>query len=351
MNRLLKLSSLAVITIICIQGYRTLSSASPFYPIEPHFSGQCEPVTGVIGAEDITIDHAHQFAYISADDRRATAANKPVSGGIYGLDLSTPEAYPVLLTSNFSEDFHPHGIYLYQNDSGDDSLFVINHRHTGEQQIEIFDITDVSTLTHRQSITYPELISPNDIVAISPTQFYATNDHGYPPGHLMQTVEEYLVLPTSSVSYFDGKQGQMVATGLKFSNGIAITNDLKTLYVAEILNRKISIYDRDTNSGALSRRGEILVNTGADNLEWDEAGNLWLGAHPRLLDFAAHAKDETKISPSQILKIDVKATPPVFSEVYLSAGEDLSASTVGAVSGDILLIGSVFEDWILKCKL
>jgi len=351
MNRFLKISSLIVITLVCIQGYRTFTSASPFYPIDPHFSGQCETVTGVTGAEDITIDHTNQFAYISADDRRASMANKPVTGGIYGLDLSEPDARPVLLTQNFSEDFHPHGIYLYRNNKGNDSLFVVNHRNGGEQQIEIFDIKNVNELVHRQAVSYPELISPNDIVAISPTQFYATNDHGYPHGHFMQTFEDYLGLPLSTVSYFDGNKGSIVAEGLKFSNGIAITDDLKTLYVAEILSRRVNIYDRDIRDGSLNKRGEIPVDTGADNLEWDDAGSLWLGAHPKLLDFAAHAKDETKPSPSQIIKINVTGEEPEFSEVYLSAGEDISGSTVGAVSGKTLLIGSVFEDRILKCQL
>ena len=351
MKKPMKISLLIIIALLCAQGYRVYVSTSPFYPINPHFSDQCETIKGVIGAEDITIDHTNQFAYISADDRRASMANKPVTGGIYGLDLSKPDSLPVLLTAHMSEDFHPHGIYLYQNNESGHSLFVINHRNSGEEQIEVFDIKNVNTLIHRQAISYPELISPNDIIAISATQFYVTNDHGYPSGHFMQTLEDYLGLPLSTVSYFDGEKGQIVASGLKFGNGIAITDDLKTLYVAEILSRRINIYDRDISDGSLSKRGEIPVDTGADNLEWDDVGNLWVGAHPKPLDFAAHAKDKTKLSPSQILKIDVRGEQPKFSEVYLSAGEDISASTVGAVSGDILLIGSVFESHILKCKL
>lgn len=351
MSNIVKLSSLVVIILVCILAYRGYVSVSPFYPIEPHFSGQCKVITGVVGAEDITIDHTNQFAYISADDRRAVMANKPVRGGIYGLDLATDDAHPILLTPNFSEDFHPHGIYLYQGDNGNNRLFVINHRNGGEQQIEVFDISNINTLTHLKSISYPELIAPNDIVAISPNQFYATNDHGYPPGHFMQKLEDYLGLPLSNVSYFDGKEGHIVATGLQYSNGIAISPDLKTLYVAEIMNRKVNIYDRNGKDGSLSKRGEILLDTGADNLEWDDVGNLWVGAHPKLLSFLAHASDAANLSPSQVIKIDVTATPPVFSEVYLSAGEDISGSTVGAVSGDSLLIGSVFEDRILKCKL
>ncbi len=97
MKRSLTIVIVLVITFITIQIYRGVESSGILYAIEPHFSGQCEPVYGVTGAEDITIDQTEQYAYISADDRRATMANKPVSGGIYGLDLSNPKATPQLL--------------------------------------------------------------------------------------------------------------------------------------------------------------------------------------------------------------------------------------------------------------
>ena len=351
MKRSTLILTLVLATLTCIQSYRVISGTGLFYAINPHFSGQCEAVSGVVGAEDITIDHANQFAYISADDRRATLAGKPISGGIYGLDLSEPDALPTLLTQDFSPNFHPHGIYLYQHTDSSRSLFVVNHLEGGGENIEVFDINNVNQLTHRQSITYPELISPNDIVAIGPSQFYVTNDHGYPSGHFMQTLEEYLGLPLSSVSYYDGKKGHIVASGLKFTNGIAIAPDLKTLYIAEILNRKVGVYNRNANTNELSKRSDILVDTGADNLEWDENGNLWLGAHPKLFDFAAHAKDASKPSPSQVLKINVDKSTPEVEEIYLNAGEALSGSTVGAVSGNTLLIGSVFEEHLLKCAL
>lgn len=337
--------------LISIQVYRGIESSGVFYAIEPHFSGQCEAVSGVTGAEDITIDHAQQYAYISADDRRATMANKPVPGGIYGLDLSAPEATPVLLTRAFSEDFHPHGISLYQGEQGKKSLFVVNHLSNGTQQVDIFDIHAVNKLTHRTSITYPELITPNDLVAIGPSQFYATNDHGYPRGSTMQAVEDYMGLPLSSVSFFDGNEGKMVVSGLRYANGITTTLDLKTVYVAEISGRKINIYDRDMSSNELTKTGEITTNTGSDNLEWDDKGNLWLGAHPRLLDYVAHEKDPEKDAPSQVLKIDFDTNPPMVSEVYLSTGNDISASTVAAVNGKTLLIGSVFEKHLLRCTL
>jgi len=351
MKRSLITFIVVVLVIIGIQGYRLVESAGLLYAIEPHFSGQCEVVSGMAGAEDITIDQTRQYAYISADDRRATMANKPVRGGIYGLDISKSNSQPVLLTMDFSEDFHPHGISLYQSESGERTLFVINHLNDGSSQIEIFDIKGADDFQYRTSISYPELLTPNDITAVSASQFYVTNDHGNPRGSLMALAEDYLGLPLANVSYFDGVEGRIVATGLRYANGLVVTPDTKTLYVAEITGRKINIYDRNLENGSLTKRSEMPVDSGPDNLEWDEKGNIWLAGHPRLLEFAGHAENPDKISPSQVIKINVDSEEPVISEVYLNLGEEISASSVAAVSGETMLIGSVFEEHILRCKL
>ncbi len=351
MKRPLTIVIALVLSVVGIQGYRTIESAGLLYAIEPHFSGQCEAISGVTGAEDITIDQGRQYAYISADDRRATLANQPVKGGIYGLDISDPDSTPVLLTHTFSDDFHPHGISLFQSKSGERTLFVINHLNNGENKVEVFDIKVAGELLHRTSISYPELLTPNDLVAVSETQFYATNDHGNPHGSFMALAEDYLGLALSTISYFDGVEGKIVASGLRYGNGLAVTPDTKTMYVAEITGRKINIFDRDLNNGALNKRGEIPVDSGPDNLEWDEKGNLWFAGHPRLLKFAGHAENSENISPSQVIKIDVKANPPVVSEVYMNLGEEISASSVSAVSEGLMLIGSVFEEHILRCQL
>ena len=45
--------------------------AGQFKTIEPHFSGKCEAVAGVVGPEDITIHPKTGVAFVSACDRRA----------------------------------------------------------------------------------------------------------------------------------------------------------------------------------------------------------------------------------------------------------------------------------------
>ncbi|MBW1813499.1 MAG: hypothetical protein JRJ39_07440 [Deltaproteobacteria bacterium] len=87
-----------------------------------------------------------------------------------------------------------------------------------------------------------------------------------------------------------------------------------------------------------------------DNIEIDSSGGLWIGAHPRLLDFVAHAKDPSRLSPSQILYLSPKPSGGfTIKEVYLNKGDELSAASVAAVRGRRMLIGSVFDPKILDC--
>jgi len=54
--------------------------AGQFKTIEPHFSGKCKSVAGVVGPEDITIHPRTGVAYVSACDRRALQEGEPGSG-------------------------------------------------------------------------------------------------------------------------------------------------------------------------------------------------------------------------------------------------------------------------------
>jgi len=62
-------------------GVHLLWSAGQFKTIEPHFSGTCREVHGVVGAEDITIHPGTGVAYISACDWRARKVGQKGRGG------------------------------------------------------------------------------------------------------------------------------------------------------------------------------------------------------------------------------------------------------------------------------
>jgi arylesterase/paraoxonase len=326
----------------------TVRHAGEFKTIKPRFSGQCEKISGAVGAEDITIHPQSGVAFISSNDRRALLAGEQTAGAIYAYDLKSETPALKNLTQDFAEPFHPHGISLYLGENSEASLFVVNHRPDGEF-IEIFDYQD-SILVHRESIRGELMTSPNDVVAVGARRFYVTNDHGNVSA-LGRTVEEYLQLERSYVLYYDGSDFQKVAEDIAYANGINVSHDGETIYVAACVGLKINVYARDATSGALKFKKEFPLGTGVDNIELDAEGNLWAAAHPQLLTFTRHAKDASKLSPSEILKISFITNGDYkIEQIYLNDGEEISGSSVGAVFGKKLLIGSVFEKHFLVCE-
>jgi arylesterase/paraoxonase len=326
---------------------RTLISAGQFKTIRPHCEGTCIRVAGLPGPEDITIHPVTGIAFISSDDRRATRAGKPAQGAIYALDRTAKGTIPRKLTAGFDRDFHPHGLSLYLDGNGKTFLFVINHAKAGHF-VEIFEYAK-DVLVHRESIGHPLMFSPNDLVAVGPRSFYVTNDHGF-ASRSWQMLEDFFPLKRSFVLYYDGKEMRVAAKGFGYANGINISADGKTLYLAATLDKAIHLFSRDAASGVLMPAYDIDLGTGPDNIELDSSGNLYVACHPKMLDFLAHAKDKTKISPSQILKITIKGKGnDEVKEIYLNDGKEISASSVAAPFKGGFLVGQVFDDHILIC--
>ena len=326
-----------------------LWSAGQFKTIEPHFAGTCNTISGVVGAEDITIHPITGIAYISSCDRRAVNAGKPGRGGIYAYDLNADQAEPVNLTPDVSEDFQPHGISLYVGKDGKDALFVINHEG-GKHRIEIYDLKH-GRLSPRRTLTDPMIVSPNDLVAVGPNSVYISNDHRHVSG-FMRLLEDYLRLRLSNVIFYDGTRVVEAASGIGYANGINISNNGEILYLCSTTERSLYIYARDIGTGKLILREKIKVDTGVDNIEIDDRGDLWIGAHPQLLKFIQHAADLSTISPSQVLHLSARAAGGYdVEEVYLNTGEEISGSSVAAVRNKRMLIGAVLDPKFLDCQL
>jgi arylesterase/paraoxonase len=343
------------VVVLCAAGLvlHTLWIAGAFKTIEPHFAGRCRLVTGPVGPEDLTIHPRTGVAYVSASDRRAVAAGKAVPGGIYAYDLDDPGATPVNLTSFANEAFQPHGISLWVEAGGREVLFVVNHPapQTGKpaHTIEIFEMRG-GKLFHRDSLTDPLLVMPNDIVAVGPDRFYVTNTHANPPGR-RQTMESYLRFADAKVLYYDGQSFWPAVEDRLFPNGINVSPDGRTLYLASTTGRRVEVFDRDPETGSLAFREEIFVGSGLDNVEVEANGDLWIGAHPNVLRVGAHMADPSLPSPSQVVRITRGPEGYRVEEVYLDDGRELSASSVAAVRGRRLLVGQIASEGFLDCLI
>jgi arylesterase/paraoxonase len=339
------------IVVLVVGGFtlQLLYAAGQFKTLEPHFGGACTPVAGLAGAEDLTIHPRTGIAYISATDRRSILAGGPGRGAIYAYNLRAPSPRLQNLTPTADEDFRPLGVSLHVGDDGRDVLYVINHAG-GHQTIEIYDLVSTK-LSHRATLSDPLLVSPNDLVAVGRDRLYVTNDHANTAG-FGRVLEDYLRRALATVVYWDGERFAEAASGIGYPNGINVSPDGATLYVASSTGGKVFVFAIDPESGRLDERGAIEIGSGVDNIEVDEEGDLWIGAHPKLLTLMQHAGDASQLSPSQIIRVGAPTSDdPVVEEVFLSLGADLSGSSVGAHHGNRLLIGAVFDDHILDCRL
>lgn len=351
----IKISIFILITLLAVPIIRLVNNAGLGLEIEPMSLLQCEALTGPVGGEDITIDTYNKVAYIGADDRRSYLHDgepEQKDGAIWLLDLTQKNAPAVKLKTDITGAFHPHGITLRKDAKGEAlELYVVNHISASEHEIDIFDISSPGVLTLRRRVSYPEMVAPNDLVVVAKDQFFVTNDHGFAPTSIMQKLEDYLGLAMSSVTYFDGTHGHVVIEGLSMANGIELSADKQSLFVAESLGRSVSRYRKGVSWADWHYQDRVEFDFAVDNLEWSDQGKLLTAGHPKAFDFLAHVKDPLNKSASEVASIDVSGQTMNAETIYLNDGEALSAASVAVQLGETVLIGPVMDPHILRCQL
>lgn len=346
MRNILIILGLVILAVMARMAFVIIPASGLMAGLTPVSPGQCQALTIAPGTEDVTIDPATGLVFVSTDDRRTGER-----GGIYAFDINDPASLREI-SADAPTDFHPHGLSLWTAPDGHQRLFVINHRAgmaDGENghTVEIFDVGTDGQLAHAESISHDALLSPNDVLAVGPRSFYATNDRAFHTG-MMANLEAYFGLPLSSVSYFDGTQGEIVARGIAYANGINISAYGAEVYVAELLARRVRVYDRDGATGALTANRVLPVPTAPDNIEVDERGDLWIGGHPRVFDFVAHAADASAHAPAHAIRLNPQTGESETALLMLDG--TLNASSVAAMRDGVLIVGAVFDDHVLICR-
>jgi len=361
MSRAVKIGLVAVGLLVALASVlyvRTMTRMGEFTTIMRTFKGEsCLRVEGVAGPEDIAIDCARGIAYVSAYDRRrvAEAGDRAggVRGGIYVMDLNVPDDELSLrpITPMTPDAFRPHGISLFIGEDGRRTLMAVNHPGGGRHTVEIFDLAEDDTLSHRATVEDGLIVSPNDVAAVSHEAFYVTNDHDRPDGR-GRTLAAILSSERGSVVYWDGVAARIVADELAMANGVALSRDAASVYVTELFARTLRIYARDEETGALTLRDRVFLGTGVDNIDVAADGSLWIGAHPKLATFAEHAADPGTASPSQVVVVEpAQGGGGTAWTAYLDDGTEISGASVGATYRDRLVIGAVFDPAVLVCRL
>lgn len=357
----------AVITvgIVSFAGFRSAARTGEFTTLTPVFEGTCQPVlAGMTGAEDVVLDRSSGTLFVSSDDRRGWQSGSPSNGAIFTvtLDEAGAASAPVKAFDGGGDAFHPHGISLWQGADGQRVLMAVNHAGRTDitaTRVEIFDVGDANTLTLRRSVQIPGLVRINDIAATGPDSFYATRESALQPGSLSEVLA--LILAdggkSGSVWYFDGTTGRQVATGIGFANSVALSPDGARVYVSGTLDRTLHLFDRNPADGALTLHDKVFLGTGLDNLDVEPDGRIWIGSHPKLFTWLAHARDAARAAPVQVIIVEPAAegTGGKVDQVLLQDGtvgpDGFSGATVAVRTGQTLVMGSVFDRGIKVCTL
>jgi arylesterase / paraoxonase len=328
-----------------------LSRVGAFVRIAPHFAGTCEPLPLQASAEDVRVDRNGSIAYLSALDRRALREGKDVTGMILRVDLNTSPLRAVSALADAPADFRPGGMSLYTSPEGTQRLFVLSDPVGAAHAVEIFTRDAQGQFAHAETLHNPLLFSPRAIVAVGERQFYVANDSGA-RSRFERFAEIAFGRALSTVSYFDGTTMRVVDDAVALATGIAASSDGGRVYVSQGGARSVRVYSRDSATGDLTPIEDVSVYSTPENLDLAEDGGIWVAAYPNLLAAMKHLHDERVRAPTQILRIAADPLAPRrLGEVYLNAGEEISAGSVAAVTGDGFLIGAPADPWLLSCRL
>lgn len=318
--------------------------------VEPQFAGTCEALPLPGSAEDVLVDRPRGLAYLSVLDRRGLVTGEDVQGTVMRVDLDARPlaAAPALIDA--PSHFRPHGLSLFVGADGERRLFVINHpadRDRDPEQVELFRETAPGRFAHVETFSDPLMVSPNDLVAVGPRQFYVANDKAM--GGFSNALQQFGI-GGSPLTYVDGQVARVAADDIAAGGGINLSADGRTLYVAETAAQRIRVLERDPATGDVAELARIGVGSSPDNVDVAADGALWIGAHANTLKLIQHFA-AGQPAPTEVLRIPRPEDGGTIETIYLDDGSTMSAGSVGVNYGDLLLVGSITEKQLLVCEL
>jgi len=170
------------------------------------------------------------------------------------------------------------------------------------------------------------IVHPNDLKAVSPTEFYVGNDHGvFADVQIASLVFDFLRLPLSYLTHCRQANGKFkctaAASNILMVNGVNMAPDGKTLYLTACTDGLLKIYDRNEKSGALTHRKDVFVGGAADNIDIAPDGTMYIATHPNVLQFLNGMSDMSgKLSkcspqplPNHLFQVKPNRHSPLFS--------------------------------------
>jgi len=268
-------------------------------------------------------------------------------GAMKALDLTTNKVVTLNMTNAPDRpDFmaSPHGMTTWR-DPDTDQLFVYVITHpVPEDKIEVFEVSKSLTLQYVKTITDPNFIFMNSLVAVGKDKFYITRFWRFRQKAYI-VAEWYARLKSSGVGvmYYDGHRAREVTTGsYLMTNGINVSPDKSMVYVAEFGAYKLHGFRRESTNN-LVKVWTVDVETGVDNIDVDpDTGDLWIGCHPHMYKIMDFYNFFGFVNPSQVIRVKMRdQMVSSVEQIYSDDGHELVGSTTATYVNGKLIIGTV----------
>jgi len=291
------------------------------------------------GPEDIVIDlyDPEPKILISTSARRESLSKY---GEIEVLDLKT-SVVKILPRINEPSgiNFKPHGIDLIQIDNKK-FLYVILHDDKQEKHPVVRYIYEDEHLIFDKIYENELLISPNAITVFNDGSFLVCNDAAK-RGNKM---EQILGLKSGNILFFD-KHGNVCKVAEKLGMPAGMNRIGEKIFVSCATENRI--YSFDFRNNLLQNKKLLTRIKGPDNIRTSK-GKLFVANHPKMLKFIKHIRNAENLSPSSVFEIDPSSGDK--TNIFITPGDKISASSVAISHRSNLYIGQIFGDYILKVK-
>ncbi|KNZ46907.1 hypothetical protein VP01_684g8 [Puccinia sorghi] len=324
---------------------------------------------GLEACEDIWVDQPSGVAYLACSSRtqpildlktqqhsKVELVNLPprlVESGIYvhGIDLFiTPDDATDRGTTTNQIEFSD-GSAIHPSGSRRATIYLINHLPPSDRKtaplvgaqsvIEVFDtVLGDSKATYRTTIQHDLILTPNNLVGISETSFYVTNDHSSKTAWIDSIIfcsfkDELNCLPAASGNH-------------PHPNGIA-KGPRDSLYMVTTYDPYLRVFEMQADY-TLALTDEVKLPRVVDNIYVTPKGSVFMAGIPSLHKFrkrlmAMQEGNYDLPSPSDVWKVSNETGSDAFyggrlkiEQVLSDDGNKISGNTGVAVWGSKLYL-------------
>lgn len=333
-------------------------------------SRACDPigdikfVCGQDGPEDLVVVPGTPWIVASAygatgglhliDTKQATSTRVfPSAAAVDRHDRTAFPSCPGPLQGDDRDRFRTHGLYLKTGSRAPHTLYAVHHG--GRESVEVFELdarSTPATIAWIGCVVAPDPIGLNAVVALPDGGLAATNFDPRPPAGARGGGFSSALLNgqnNGEVWEWHARTGWAKVPGSEAAgaNGLEISPDGKTFYVAQWGNRSFMRLSRGTNPPA---RQVIELGFRVDNVRWAPDGMLLVAGQG---DGGASAAGRAAGAPainastSVIGRIDPR-TMAYTQLVNQPTTATLNAATVAVQIGDELWAGSFRGDRVAR---